>query len=174
MTVARLTAAALLAAVAASPALTQDAWPRKIPAPGGEVIVPGEGWMRAYEGIGYAPARRVGDTLYVSGVVIGPAPDEGTDAAAFEAQARRGFRVMDMILRAAGASFDDVVILNSFHVWDDPRVEVTREQQVEIMSRVRADYTSAPHPAWTAVGTTGLFSPTGIVEVQLIAHVPQG
>jgi hypothetical protein len=29
----------------------------------------------------------------------------------------------------------------------------------------------APYPAWTAVGTTGLLSDSGIVEVQLIAKV---
>jgi hypothetical protein len=27
-----------------------------------------------------------------------------------------------------------------------------------------------PYPAWTAVGTTGLLSDGGIVEIQLIAH----
>ena len=168
---ARLTGAAVLAGLLVGPALTQDAWPRKIPASGGEVIVPNEGWMRAYEGIGYAPARRVGDTLYVSGVIIGPAPGEGTDAAAFEAQTARAFQALDQMLKAAGASFDDVVMINSFHVWEGENVGVTRMQQIEIMNKVRAGYTAAPHPAWTAVGTTGLLSPTGIVEVQLIAHV---
>jgi enamine deaminase RidA (YjgF/YER057c/UK114 family) len=28
-----------------------------------------------------------------------------------------------------------------------------------------------PHPAWTAVGTTGLALDTGVVEIQAIAHV---
>lgn len=31
---------------------------------------------------------------------------------------------------------------------------------------------SQPYPAWTAVGTTGLLSDGGIVEIQLIARVP--
>jgi len=170
---ARLTAAAVLALLAVGPALTQDAWPRKIPASGGEVVIPSESWRGAYEQIGYAPARRVGDTLYVSGMIIGRAPGEGTDAVAFEAQTRRAFAALDETLRAGGAGFDDVVIINSFHVWEGEHVGVTPMQQIEIMNKVRADYATAPHPAWTAVGTTGLLSPTGVVEVQLIAHVPE-
>jgi len=31
----------------------------------------------------------------------------------------------------------------------------------------------APHPAWTAVGTSGLLAPNGVVEIQMIAYVPQ-
>ena len=174
MTAARLTAAATLAVLAASPALTQDAWPQRIPASWGEVIIPDAGWRGAYDGIGYAPSRRVGDTLYVSGVIIGPRPGEAIDAAGFEAQTRRAFGQLDQMLKAAGASFDDVVMINSFHVWEREDVAVTRMQQIEIMNAVRAEFTTAPHPAWTAVGTTGLLSPTGVVEVQLIAHVPQG
>jgi len=116
----------------------------------------------------------VGDTLYVSGVIIGPRPGEAIDAAGFEAQTRRAFGQLDQMLKAAGASFDDVVMINSFHVWEREDVAVTRMQQIEIMNAVRAEFTTAPHPAWTAVGTTGLLSPTGVVEVQLIAHVPQG
>ena len=173
MTAARMTAAALLAAIAASPALTQDAGPERIEAPGGEVILPDAGSRRAYEQIGYAPARRVGDVLYVSGVIIGRAPDEGTDDAAFEAQTRRAFAYLDRVLKAAGADFGDVAMINSFHVWEGPNVGVTPMRQIEIMRKVRDDYSNGPHPAWTAVGTTGLLSPTGIVEVQLIAHVPQ-
>jgi enamine deaminase RidA (YjgF/YER057c/UK114 family) len=30
-----------------------------------------------------------------------------------------------------------------------------------------------PHPAWAAVGTTGLLAPNGAVEIQMIAYVPQ-
>jgi len=31
---------------------------------------------------------------------------------------------------------------------------------------------AAPHPAWTAVGTSGLIRENGIVEVQMIAYAP--
>jgi hypothetical protein len=32
---------------------------------------------------------------------------------------------------------------------------------------------SAPHPAWTAVGTSSLIRDGGVVEVQMIAYAPQ-
>lgn len=170
-----LSAAAVLSAalvVAGSAAAQAATWPARIPASGGEVIIPSARHQGSYDQIGYAPARRVGDALYVSGVILFRGEDEGTDVAAFEVQTRRAFRQLDTVLKAAGVSFDDVVMINSFHVWEGPDFSGTRMQQVEIMNRVRAEFTSAPHPAWTAVGTTGLLAPTGIVEIQLIAHAP--
>jgi parvulin-like peptidyl-prolyl isomerase len=82
----------------------------RIPSSGGEVIIPGPPFAPAYYEFGYAPARRVGDTLYVSGVIIFRAEGEGNDAAAFEAQVRRGFRTLEMTLKAAGATFADVAM----------------------------------------------------------------
>jgi hypothetical protein len=32
---------------------------------------------------------------------------------------------------------------------------------------------SAPHPAWTAVGTSSLIRDGGVLEVQMIAYAPQ-
>lgn len=58
--------------------------PLRIPAPGGEVILPTAADRRAYDLMRYAAARRVGDTLYVSGVIVHRAEGEGRDVAAFE------------------------------------------------------------------------------------------
>lgn len=145
-----------------------------IPAPGGAVVIPSPRHRQVYDSYGYAPARRVGDVLYVSGAIIFRRPEEGTDAAAFEAQVRRTFKALDFTLKAAGASWDDVVMVNSFHVWEGPDFKGERIAQIEVMNKVRAEFSKAPHPAWTAVGTTGLLQPGGIVEVQLIAKVPDG
>jgi len=162
---------AVLAALAAgAPALAQD-YPRRLPSSGGEVIIPSAEYQAGYDGYNYAPARRVGDTLYVSGVVIGRAEGEGNDAAAFEAQTRRAFAVLDATLRAAGATFGDVVAINSFHVWDGPNFTGDRLEQLGIINTVKAEYITGPWPVWTAVGTTGLFEETGIAEIALIAHL---
>lgn len=165
---------AVLAALAcALPAMAAaQSYPLKLPSSGGEVIIPSAGYRQAYDEIGFAPARRAGDTLYVSGVIVGPIGKEGTDAAAFEAQVRRAFRQLDMTLKAAGATFDDVAMINSFHVWEGPDQPMPREQQIAVINRVKAEYIKGPHPAWTAVGTTGLLAPRGVVEIQLIAHAP--
>jgi len=68
--------------------------------------------------------------------------------------------------------FADVVMINTFHVWDGPGFAGTREEQFAAFSAVKDEFMTAPHPAWTAVGTTGLLAPNGVVEIQMIAYVP--
>lgn len=167
---------AALCAVLALPAAAQaqaPAYPRLIPAPGGVAVIPTPGSQRAYDDMHYAPARRAGDYLYVSGVIAGPAPGEARDAEAFKLQARRAFGHLQRTLAAGGASFADVVMINTFHVWDGPGFQGSRDEQFAAFSAVKDEFMSAPHPAWTAVGTTGLLAPNGVVEIQMIAYVPQ-
>jgi enamine deaminase RidA (YjgF/YER057c/UK114 family) len=149
-------------------------WPMRIPAPSGEVILPDEVSKRNYDEFRYAPARRVDNTLYVSGVIIGRRDNEGRDVEAFKVQVRRGLTRLKTILEAAGAGFQDVVMINSFHVWQGPNFSGTREEQFAAFEAVIGEFMKPPYPAWTAVGTTGLLSDGGIVEVQLIARIPQG
>lgn len=168
-----LAALALLTPVVAyAQAAPLPVYPVAMPSSGGEVVIPSAGHQRAYDAYNYAPARRAGDTLYVSGAIVGPIGDEGTDAAAFEAQVRRTFVQLDRTLKAAGVTFDDVTMINSFHVWEGPNAPMPRGEQIAIINRVKADYIKGPHPAWTAVGITGLLDPRGVVEIQLIAHAP--
>jgi enamine deaminase RidA (YjgF/YER057c/UK114 family) len=148
-------------------------YPKRIPAPGGEVVLPSRGMERAYEEFHYAPARRAGDWVYVSGVVIGRGPGEGNDVPAFKLQLRRGFEALRRILAASGARFEEVVMVNSFHVWEGPDFTGTRMEQYQAFDAVKAEFMPAPHAAATAVGTTGLLAPGGIVEVQLIAYAPR-
>ena len=161
-------AAAQTSATPASPT-----WPMRIPSPGGEVILPSEGAKRSYDQIKYASSRRVGDTLYVSGVIAGGGrPGQPADAAAYKESLRGAFRAIERNLTAAGATFADVVMINSFHVWDSPHFSGSREDHFQAVSAVKDEFMRAPHPAWTAVGTTGLLSETGLIEIQVIAHVP--
>jgi enamine deaminase RidA (YjgF/YER057c/UK114 family) len=155
----------------AGSASAQD-YPIRLPSPGGEVILPSAGAKKAHDEWRYAAARRAGDTLYVSGVVVFRAPGEANDAEAFKAQARRGFEQLKQTLTSSGASFADVAMINTFHVWDGPNFAGTKDQQFTAFETVVGEYLKAPYPAWTAVGTTGLLGETGIVEVQLIVHSP--
>jgi enamine deaminase RidA (YjgF/YER057c/UK114 family) len=161
------TGLALVAQVAGA----ADKYPLKIPAPGGEVILPDAGAKEAHDGWRYAAARRVGDTLYISGVVIYREKNEGTDVAAFKLQVRRGLERLRTILEAAGSDFAHVAMINSFHVWQGPDFTGTRDEQFQAFEDVIGEFTKSPYPAWTAVGTTGLLGSRGIVEVQLIAKV---
>lgn len=148
-------------------------WPVVIPAPNGAVILATEAEKDGYDEFRYAAVRRVDNMLYISGVVIGRRENEGTDLAAFKVQVRRGFERLKASLTASGANFGDVVMVNSFHVWDNPNFTGTRAEHWDAFYEVAGDYIKAPYPAWTAVGTTGLLAPRGLVEVQMIARLPK-
>ena len=77
-----------------------------------KAIVPA-GMEAVYEKIRYAPAVKVGNTIYVSGQI-------GRDAAmqlveGREAQIVQAFENLKLVLTAAGASMSDVVEITSFH-----------------------------------------------------------
>ena len=158
---------------AAQPATTVPAQtaPKRIPTPGGEVILGDKYDGFAYDRESFAPARRSGDLLFISGIIVARRQGEGTDIESFKNEVRRTFRRIQHELEAAGASFDDVVMINSFHVWSGPDFGGTKEEQFDAFNQVKEEFMHGPHPAWTAVGSTGLLGTGGIVEVQMIAHV---
>lgn len=169
-----LSAVLFLSAVLAPAAMAQTApsFPLRLPSSGGEVIIPSRGGQYAHDEIGYAPARRAGDVLYVSGAIVFRGEGEGSDAAAFEAQVRRTLTSLNRTLEAAGATMDDVALINSFHVWEGPDFTGSRNDQIAVIARVWREFSQGPRPAWSAVGTSGLLGSGGIVEIQLIAHAP--
>src|SRR4051812_27702506 len=96
------TAALVLAAALAFPTILPAAESvTRIPTPGGEVILPTARDTSAYNTAGYAAARRVGDTLYLSGVIAGRASGEGNDTEAFKSQVRRAFERIRATLKAS-------------------------------------------------------------------------
>ncbi len=124
-----------------------------------EAIIPA-GMEAVYEKIGYAPAIKAGDTVYVSGQI-------GRDAAMQlveerEAQIVQAFENLRLVLEAAGASLDDVVDLTTFH---------TDMRDLPLFMAVRDRYLHAhPRPAWTAVGAHMLGGAPGyIVEIKAVA-----
>lgn len=159
---------------APSPAQTPGAaassdTPVHIPTHGGEVILPTARDQENYQQLGFAALRRVGNLVFVSGVVVGRRPDEGTDVEAFKAQVRRAFTRLQASLRAASLSFDDVAMINSFHIWEGPNFAGSKAEQFKAFEQVKEEFMHGPKPAWTAVGTTGLLPDNGIVEIQMIA-----
>jgi enamine deaminase RidA (YjgF/YER057c/UK114 family) len=164
-------ACAAVILTASTPVFAADAYPLIIPAPGGEIILPDAGSKRNHDEWRFSTARRLGDVLYVSGVIVYRGPGEGNDVAAFKLQTRRALERLKVILEAAGASWADVAMINSFHVWTGPNFSGSQQEQFDAFEAVIGEFMKAPYPAWTAVGTTGLLGTGGIVEVQLIAHM---
>jgi enamine deaminase RidA (YjgF/YER057c/UK114 family) len=164
-----LTLAALAIAVTAGAA--DQKYPLKLPAPGGEVVLPDAASKENHDEWRYAAVRRVGDMVYLSGVIVDRYAGEGNDVAAFKLQTCRALERLRRNLEAAGSDFQHVVMINSFHVWQGPNFAGTRDEQFKAFEDVIGEFMKSPYPAWTAVGTTGTLSDGGIVEVQLIAKV---
>lgn len=126
-----------------------------------ELIVP-KGMEVQVEEWKLAPGRLVDGTLHCSGQLgfdaSGTLPDDA------EAQITNAFEALKAVLAAAGASFDDVVEMSSFHVG--------LQDQLEAFGRVRDRYLRAPYPAQTAVGVAELGAPGALVEINVKARVP--
>jgi enamine deaminase RidA (YjgF/YER057c/UK114 family) len=144
----------------------------RIATPGGEVVISTPAEHTAYDEWNYAPARRAGDYVYVSGVVVTRQPEGPRTPETFKDATRRAFATLRARLQALGADFADVVLINSYHDWSAPEFHGDRMAQFTAFREVKAEFMPAPHPAWTAVGTSGLIREGGIVEVQMIAYAP--
>jgi enamine deaminase RidA (YjgF/YER057c/UK114 family) len=153
--------------------MSAPALPRHIPTAGGEIVISTPAEQAAYDGWSYAPARRAGDFVYVSGAVVGRAPDGPRTPDTFKAAARRVFGALRSRLQAHGADFADVVMVNTYHDWSAPEFRGDRIAQFTAFREVKSEFMPEPHPAWTAVGTSGLILEAGIVEVQMIAYAPR-
>ncbi|XUY26946.1 RidA family protein [Agrobacterium sp. rho-8.1] len=114
-----------------------------------------------YDKHGYSPAVRSGELLFVSGQV--GSRDDGSAEPDFAKQVRLAFDNLKAVLAAAGATFDDIVDVTTFHT--DP------ENQFEtIMSVKETVFDDKPYPTWTAVGVTWL---AGFdFEIKVIARLP--
>ncbi len=122
------------------------------------------GWEGAYD-FGYAPVVRVGNLVIVSGV---PAGSQGT----YEEKIRRMYEQAVALLAEAGAKVEDVIELTTFHrdAKDTPGFSAEFDRYMPIHREFFRDH----RPAWTAVGTTALLSPTAPVEMRVMAVVGSG
>ena len=118
-----------------------------------------EGERRFQDQTGYADAVVAGDTIYLSGVVVGLREGEELAAAYDRTYARIG-----AILARAGAGWDDVVDMTSYHTDIDA--------QFPAMVAVHRRYVRAPFPAWTAIDVDRLVPERGITEIKIVARRP--
>ena len=146
--------ASLLGLVAAAVSVTAAAQTRN---PSNVIMSDDEGSRRFQEQWGYSDAITVGDTIYLSGVVVGQ-----RDGESLEAAYDRTYRQIGAILRRAGASWDDVVDITSYHT------DVTT--QMEAIVAVHRRYVTAPFPAWTAIDVDRLIPDRGITEIKIVAR----
>lgn len=140
-----------------SPPITSSASPRV-------VYLTGDRDVKTHDEWHYAPAARVGDLVVLSGI---PAARGATD----EEKIRTMFERARVALESAGATFDDVIEIQTFHT---APTHDAFAHDFEIMARVHATTFHPPYPAWTAIGNAALLAKDAIVEMRLVAIVGSG
>ena len=112
------------------------------------------------EKYGYSDAVIAGDTVYLSGIVVGQ-----MDGEPLEASYERAYGHIGGILKRAGAGWEDVVDVTSFHT--------DVNAQLDAMSAVHKRHLAAPYPAWTAIDIDRLIPERGITEIKIVARRPK-
>jgi 2-iminobutanoate/2-iminopropanoate deaminase len=108
----------------------------------------------------FTAVNRLGDTLYVSGQVgIDPATKQVVSGG-IEAQTRQTLENLQSALALANASLADVVKVN---------VYLTDMGDFQAFNGVYREFFPKDPPSRTTVGTSGLSSPTMVVEIEAIA-----
>jgi enamine deaminase RidA (YjgF/YER057c/UK114 family) len=109
---------------------------------------------------GFSDAIVIDNTVYLSGVVASTKDgDQGLEDAY-----DRAFGKLGSILAKAGASWDDVIDITSFHT--------DLKTQMPAIVAVKNRYVHAPFPAWTAIEVSRLIPDKGITEIKLVAKLP--
>lgn len=134
-----------------------------------EVIIP-KGMEIVYERYRYCPGIKIGNTLYISGQV---GRDENLQVVeGIEAQFVQCFENVKKVLDAAGASFDDVVEMVTYHVVGQQATEEAQPftiPHLQLFMQVKDRYFTNQFPTWTGVGIASLSMPGLIVEIKCTA-----
>jgi reactive intermediate/imine deaminase len=101
-------------------------------------------------------------TIYISGQIAYDKDGKIVGAGDMKAQAEQVFKNLQIALAAAGATFSDVVKMNSY-IADMSKAQAVRD--------VRAKYFGDATPASTFVQVAGLVRPELLLEIEVIAVV---
>ena len=110
----------------------------------------------------YSPGVRAGNLLYIAGQV---GRDENLQVVVDkEAQFAQAFKNVKQVLTEAGATFDDVVEMVTYH---------TDMRDLELFISVKDRYITNLDrlPTWTGIGTTALAMPGLLVEIKCTAYL---
>ncbi len=123
------------------------------------VMPENEGARAFMEEFGFSEAVIHGETVTLSGVIAGPAPDGQTREEAYDGT----FQYIGKVLERAGSNWDEVIDITTYHVDIDASMPA--------LAAVKNRYVKAPFPAWTAIDIDRLFSPKGEVEIKITARL---
>ncbi len=115
-------------------------------------------------GYSHIVSARGGRTIYLSGQVAFDAAGQLVGKGDLTAQTKQVFANLDIALKAAGATFSDVVKTN-YYMLDASQVQVIRE--------IRSQYFTKELPASTLVQVPRLANPDFLLEIEVIAVVAE-
>lgn len=120
--------------------------------------------ISAPNGYSHVVSVRGGRTVYIAGQLARNAQGETVGRGDFAAQTRQVFANLETALKAAGATFNDVVKMNTY---------VRDASQVQVVRDIRAQYFTKEVPATTLVEVSRLAAPEFLIEIEAIAVVAE-
>lgn len=126
--------------------------------PSREIIIP-PAMQTIVERAGYAPAVKVGDTLYCAGQVGRTADLQVIEDP--EQQFLAAWENLRQVLEAGGCTFEDIVEMTTYHVAMSQHMTVFRDVKNRVFPRGLC--------AWTCIGVSELAHPGILVEIKCVA-----
>lgn len=108
----------------------------------------------------FSPGVKVGKLLFVSGQISIDPNGNIVGRGDFSAQCKQVFDNMGLVLEKAGASYSDVVKINTF---------LTDMRNYQAFAQIRGQYFSRDFPASTVVAVNGFVYEGVLIEVEAIA-----
>lgn len=127
-----------------------------------EAITGGRPWPSHYT---YAPAMRVGNTVWLSGTTGTDDSGKITAPGDIVEQTRQIFRKFEALLNAAGGSCEDIVQTNDYFV---------TTANYKGTAAVRREFLKGATPASTGVLVAGLLREGALIEISAVAVLRNG
>ena len=114
-------------------------------------------------GIPFSNGTKAGDYIFVSGQ-IGHVDSKGNKLEGIEAQTRQAMEHIKAVLKAAGASFDNLVKTTIF---------LTNRSNFAKMNEVYRSYFTKNFPARSTFIISGMALPEMLIEIESIGYLPK-
>ena len=131
-----------------------------------QYIDPGWNWDEDFP---LSQGIRIGNLVFLSGQVPFDADGNVVGVGDLRAQTRQVFENIKGILQEAGAGFEDVVKMTTYFT-----VDITEHDKVSDYFMVRTEYFGDHKPCSTGVQVTALVDPELMLEVEVVALLPDG
>jgi reactive intermediate/imine deaminase len=117
----------------------------------------------AHKTVGYSHAARAGGLLYVAGQVARDLDGNVVGRGDIEAQAVQVFENLQAVLKAGGATFNDVLKLTTYTTSVEYRTKI---------GEVRGRYFTSYFPPNTFLVVASLATPDFLLEIEAVAACP--